>query len=346
MTRPVAPVRPGIGFICEASRQIGGGHVMRCLALAHEMDRQGAKVQFAVNDEARTIAPLLQRTTFPVAGVAARNAGPHIWSDQPDIVVFDSYEIDARIERAFKRESTRILVIDDLADRPHDCDLLIDSSWGRSAADYSHLVPAHTLVLTGPEFALLRPEFAAKRPLALRRRLQGGPPRRVLVSLGLTDVGGITGRIVTSLLDALGNMYCDVIIGETAASRAPLEQIAGVDRRVILHTDPSDVAELMTNADLAIGAGGTTTWERCCLGLPTIIVVLAGNQSHVASALEKTGAAVTIQGVRDADLRQLSTAFTALVEDSAAREAMTNASAKLVDGIGTHRVWSALQSLL
>jgi UDP-2,4-diacetamido-2,4,6-trideoxy-beta-L-altropyranose hydrolase len=322
---------------------------MRCLTLAGELKRGGAEVRFAVNSDACRFVPSLEQAGYAVATVATMADTP-AWPDRMDAIVCDSYELNSNVERTLRSHASRIVVIDDLADRPHDCDALIDSSWGRSITDYRDLVPAGTLVLTGPRYAPLRSEFAASRHAALIRRSTGAAVARVLVSMGLTDVGGITARIVTGLLatpvQARLQAQLDVVIGSLAESRDALEALAHNDRRVRLHIDPPDMARLMTNADLAIGAGGTTTWERCCLGLPTVLVVLADNQRPGAVALERAGAAKIVPAAADANLRTIASLAVGLADNTRARTAMAAAAAAIVDGKGVERVCQSILALI
>ena len=337
---------PEIGFICEASTRIGGGHVMRCLTLACEMQRRGAIVRFAVNKEAWEVVPSLQRAPFAISTVPYVPVTPDIWADRLSAIVFDSYAIDSHLEIQFRPKASKIIVIDDLANRSHDCDLVIDSNWGRSTADYFNLVPGHAQILCGPNYSLLRPEFAAMRPASLSQRARGSAVTRILISLGLTDVGAITAKVVNRLLSTQMSFTFDVVIGAMAESLLELEALATIDDRVALHIDPPNMARLMANADVAIGAGGTTSWERCCLGLPTVVVVLADNQRPVAAGLESAGAAAAVYGVADDDLHRLSSTVEALIGDTKARIHMASAASGIADGRGAGRVSAALLALI
>ncbi|HEY2981142.1 MAG TPA: UDP-2,4-diacetamido-2,4,6-trideoxy-beta-L-altropyranose hydrolase [Anaerolineales bacterium] len=336
---------PTVGFVCRASHRIGGGHVMRCLTLASEMKRQGVAVRLAVNAEAWQLLPSLEQAEFAVTTVVTL-AETEAWSESLDAIVFDSYEIDSKVERTFRPRVANIVVIDDLADRPHDCDALIDPSWGGSIANYHGLIPHHALVLAGPRYALLRPEFARLRKKSMGQRSTGGPLGRVLVSLGLTDVDGTTARVMARLLATKVQVQFDVVIGPIAESRATLETLAISDRRLKLHINPPDMAGLMQTADLAIGAGGQTSWERCCLGLPTIVMVLADNQRASALGLHEAGAAKVVFGVTDAHLHEVVASFLVLADDAGARTRMAVEASRIVDGRGTHRVWEALRALI
>ena len=341
-----SPVSTRIVFRVDAAAGLGGGHVMRCLSLATELARRGASIAFVSRANTQTFAPALARAGFPVlpAGDNAEDDCTIILSHcagPADVLIIDSYALAAPYERAVARAAKRMMVIDDLADRPHLCDLLLDTGFNRKASDYAGLVPATTTILVGSHYALLRPEFAALREESLVRRQKGGPVRRILVSLGLTDVGGITGKVAETLLTLPLDAALDVVIGPSASSLPDLKQLAEQDSRLTLHIDPPDMARLMCDADLAIGAGGTTTWERCCLGLPTITLVLADNQRESATALAKANAIATLAN-QALDPESIKTCIANLLHDAERRSALTRTSSAICDGGGTKRVADAI----
>ncbi len=200
-----------------------------------------------------------------------------------DLLVVDHYGRDAVFERACRAWARRILVLDDATGRDHDCDLLLDAA-ASDPAPYRDRVPAHAQLLLGPAYATLRPAFLARRGEALARR-DGRPVRNILVSLGATDPANATCRVLDALEPVLGEAAVTVVL----SSRAP--HLAEVQRRargaITLMTDVADMAELMTKADLAIGAAGSSAYERAVLGLPTVMVTLADNQRGICGLFER-----------------------------------------------------------
>jgi UDP-2,4-diacetamido-2,4,6-trideoxy-beta-L-altropyranose hydrolase len=252
-----------------------------------------------------------------------------------DAIVVDHYDLDARHETAFRRAAAVILVIDDLADRPHDCDILCDQTLGRTEAEYRRLIPRDAVICLGPRFALLRPEFAIARTAALAARAEGRPVARILVSLGMTDVGGVTARATKAALAAGLDAEIAVAVGSGAASLPELQDLADADPRLTLHPDCADMCTLMKSADIAIGACGMTSWERCALGLPTIAIVLAANQALIAQNLSRLGAIALVPAD---DGAALTAALGRLAADPAARVAMSRAAGKVTDGEGAARL--------
>lgn len=259
------------------------------------------------------------------------------------LLVVDHYMRDAAFEASCRPWAHRILVIDDLANRQHDCDFLLDQTLGRQSADYSQLVPARCRMLLGPDFALLRPQFAAARGQALARRAEGGVARRLLVSLGATDPANMTDRVASAAPGL--PLELDIVLGAGNEYReAVLQSVKRLKMRARIHTDVSDMAALMVQADLAVGAGGTTSWERCCLGLPSVILVLADNQLGIAAALEKAGAAVNLGTVENLSDSNLAEVLRNLCSNDKRRTVMSERAAAICDGGGVGRVLRAIEN--
>lgn len=288
----------------DTSVAIGSGHLMRCLTLADQLRVRGASVVLLMRAPAG-FSGLLAEHGVPCAGVAPfgpenrtdedRDAAStaaeirRFYGGEADWLVVDHYGLSARWERAVRASAHRIMVIDDLADRPHDCDLLLDQNYYADAAErYRGLVPPTCVLLLGPSYALLREEFHAA---AQRLRDRTGTIRRVLVSFGSTDPTGETVKALTALA-SLGDtaLEADIVMGANSPS---LEQARDLCGRIVglrLHVQTRRMADLMLAADLAIGAGGATTWERCTLGLPTLTVITAPNQRRTTEDLAALGA--------------------------------------------------------
>lgn len=356
-----ASLRPGTRFLfrADASQHIGGGHVMRCLALADKLRERGAEVTFACALLSDSLATrirgaghrlyLLEPVDELVA--SASNCDGAVLSDEAqhedanrlvrvagdvDWVVVDHYRLDACWLEAIGGHASR-LVLDDLANRRQSCELLVDPTLGRQAADYHGLVPEQSRIMTGPQYALLRPEFSAARDAALERREEPGPLRKILISLGLSDVGGVSAAALNAVRSAGFPLQIDLVVGSQTPSLPALEAMSAEDPDIRLHVDAQDMAGLIAKADLAIGAAGTSSWERCCLGLPTISLTLADNQRLVAEGLARAGAILVAESPE---------AITALLrrlkDDPQALPTMTAAAAAITDGCGTDRVANAI----
>ncbi|WHZ10395.1 MAG: Pseudaminic acid cytidylyltransferase [Burkholderiaceae bacterium] len=360
----------------DASLQIGSGHVMRCLTLADALKARGADCQFISREHPGHLMEVVRQRGYKVNRLAAgvphgknaiksvakqvRDAQPEpahaawlgsTWQAdaqetaailvdlQPDWLVVDHYALDERWERALRPDCGRVFVIDDLADRPHDCDLLLDQNLGRSPEHYARLVPRDCTVLAGPRYALLRPEFARLRDYSLQRR-RHGKLQHLLITMGGVDADNATGCVLEALGACKLPSGCCITVVMGAA--APwLGQVRGQAARMVVPTevvvDVDDMAQRMADSDLAIGAAGGTAWERCCLGLPSLVVVLAANQRPGALALGQAGAAVLL----DDDLINRQPGIAALQEALRNTDrlwATSLAARQLADGLGALRV--------
>ena len=350
----------------DASLAIGSGHVMRCLALADALHEHGAEVHFAsrslrgnVNQLISERGHLLHALPEPRESFKPRPELAHApWLEVDeardrseteaildriggaDLLVVDNYALDARWESGVRPRADRILAIDDLADRHHDADWLLDQNLAAGMQErYDGLLPAFCTKLLGPAYALLGPEFARFR-VGLRSR--DGNVRRVLVSLGGVDAGNFTMRVLDAL-DApeMSSLRVDVVAGAANPHVRSLRERCAGHEGWRLHQATSHMAQLMTEADLAVGGGGVTTWERACLGLPALILVLGENQRPAALAMKSSGCAEVIDGEK-ATADRLAQAISSLIAAPERLRDMGRRNLELVDGQGVGRVRRAL----
>lgn len=333
MTSPLAVLRP------DGGPRIGGGHVSRCLALATALRRAGWEIALAV--EAPAI-PLLKGQTSDIPFVRLPDASPHglarAVDGKADLLLVDHYGLDDEFETACRQFAGRLVALDDLPTRRHDVDLLIDYTPGREPSEYSHLVPATTLVLTGPRFAALKEAYAAARPGALARRRRGGPAQRLLVSLGAGDAIRTLETVLSGVAAAEADLDVDLVAGGGADLQALAQLLARFPRHYGLHVGLRDLSALAADADLGIGAAGVTAWERCAVGLPTILIQVADNQRDAIASLVAAGAGLSL-GVADGlTAAAVTNAIDTLARDNEARRRMSHAAAGLVDGLGAVRI--------
>lgn len=367
-----------IAFRADASLQIGTGHVMRCLTLANALAAKGADCQFLCRVHEGNLIELIRTKGYiahglPIAPAAGTDSpAPHpdapasdlahshwlgatqvqdaeactpiLAAHRPDWLIVDHYALDARWEGALAPHYCKLMVIDDLADRPHACDLLLDQTCGRDAADYRPLVPDACRLLCGSQYALLRPEFVALRPYSLRRRAQPSL-RELLITMGGVDKDNATGQVLLALRTCPLPADCriTVVMGGTAPwldeVRKQAQQMPWPTRVLV---GVSDMAQLMVDSDLAIGAAGATSWERCCLGLPTILLVLAENQHKVAQVLERSGAAKLINFAQCVT-KQFEELLVPLIDDPAQLPHMSECAASILDGSGLDAVMRQME---
>lgn len=303
-----------IVFRTDSSLAIGSGHVMRCLTLADELRNRGVDVEFVCREHFGHLIGFIEGKGFPVRRMQLSEAeyfakpedapneimlGVSLTQDaadtitalkekQPDWLIIDHYALDRRWEEMLRPHVGKIMVIDDLADRPHDCDLLLDQNlYQGMEARYDNRVPVTCIKLLGPKYALLRPEFAAARK-SLRKR--DGQVRRILVFFGGVDRTNETEMTLHVLSEVTDRKFAvDVIVGGGNPYKEKIKGFCTARDYFHYHCQVDNMAELMAEADLAIGAGGSTTWERCAVGVPSIIIALADNQKELSATAALSG---------------------------------------------------------
>ncbi|MEM6849670.1 MAG: UDP-2,4-diacetamido-2,4,6-trideoxy-beta-L-altropyranose hydrolase, partial [Pseudomonadota bacterium] len=263
---------------------------------------------------------------------------------QPDWLIVDHYALDARWEAQAAPPGTKIMAIDDLADRPHRCEVLLDQNLGRKTADYQGLMPPVAVRLIGPRYALLRPEFAAYRQHSLARRREP-ELRHILISMGGIDKDNVTSAVLRTLEETglADTVRVSVVMGPSAPWLEEVQRLAASSQRPTnVRVGVDDMAALMSEADLSIGAAGTTAWERCCLGLPAIIAVLADNQLASAHALTQVGAVLSAGRADAPDFAVKLIAALDTAADPATLQNLTAADAAVTDGKGAERMSRAI----
>lgn len=316
-----------VGFRTDASTQIGTGHVMRCLTIADALKKSGSDCIFICRQLPGNLTELIKNRghntiTLPIKFISELKFNPlslyeewlgtDITTDAKEVkkalqgyildwLIVDHYALESKWERSLRSIASRIMVIDDLANRPHDCDLLLDQNLGREINDYSNLVGANTHKLIGPKYALLRPEFALYRDYSLTRR--ANPQlKTILISLGGVDQENITERILSEInrFNFNINFNITVVLGEHSPWLSNVKKYAeGMKIPTLVLSSISNMAKLMSESDLAIGAAGSSAWERCFLGLPSLILILAENQRQGAIAIENAGAAMLMKSYKE-----------------------------------------------
>jgi UDP-2,4-diacetamido-2,4,6-trideoxy-beta-L-altropyranose hydrolase len=264
---------------------------------------------------------------------------PLLQAFQPDWLVVDHYGLDARWEKDLAPYYHRLMVIDDLADRPHLCNILLDQTFGRDKVDYSPYLPAQSILLCGSEYALLRPEFSALRSYSLQRR-ETPVLKKILINMGGVDKDNFTCSVLQSLMGS--SIPSDSSITIVMGSGAPwLKDVQKQSQQLPWATQVmigvKNMAQIMADSDLAFGAAGSSAWERCCLGIPTIMFVLANNQIKIGQQLSEVGAALVIPGGYLLQQRIKHT-INQLVSDSTEMTNMTNIAKTLVDGRGAELI--------
>jgi UDP-2,4-diacetamido-2,4,6-trideoxy-beta-L-altropyranose hydrolase len=340
---------------------------MRCLSLAVALKGLGADILFVSRAHQGNINDLIVDQGFEVArlpapplgfkkddsrGYATSLGAP--WQEdveqtrdaavqagfRPGWLVVDHYGIEREWESAARGVAQYLMALDDMADRPHDCDLLLDQNFDNPLHErYAQLLPPHARRLLGTRYALVRSEFKDHRAAAMTRR--NGQVSRLLVSMGGMDPCNDTAKALAGIaMSGRRDLAVDVVVGGGNPHQNELRGLCGRAANMTLHVQTARMAELMANADIAVCAGGSTTWERCVVGLPALVAVQSNDQVAIAKALECEGAQLVLGRAADLSAQHYADAIDALSETQVAN--MSAACAELCDGKGANRVAAQL----
>lgn len=355
-------------FRTDASRQIGTGHVVRCLALADELRARGLESRFVCRMHPGNMVAAIRQRGYDVMELPAGPVHPQLMPEagssepvhadwlgsvwvqdaeqtlramqaiKPDLLVIDHYAIDSRWEEILRPHVRRMMVIDDLADRRHECDFLLDQNWfgGDMSGRYQGMIPADSVTMLGPGYALLKPEYAALRVLMPPR---DGEVRRVLVFMGGSDPTNETGKVLDALAQpGLAHLLVDVVIGVNHPD--PQEIIRKATGRPATHVYSGlpSLAGWMARADLMISAGGTTSWERMCLGLPAVVISIAANQTATNIAMQAAGYIDFLGESAQVSTEMIADAIHRCLQEPERLRQMSRRCQDLVPGTGAERV--------
>jgi UDP-2,4-diacetamido-2,4,6-trideoxy-beta-L-altropyranose hydrolase len=336
-------------FRADASVALGSGHIIRCATLAQGLVAAGHTLEFVCRDQPGDLNDWLVVQGFVVRRLRDREDTERedadacraaICGQRFDWVVVDHHGLASEWEAAMAGVAYHVAAIDDLG-RMHDCDLLLDQNYPTKLhRNYLESLPKRCERLLGPQFALLRPDFAALRPAALPRHRQS--IARLLVFMSGSDPCNETTKALTGLVELDWPVAVDVVVGAGNPHRASVERACARLANATLHVQTSRMAELMATADLMIGAGGNASWERCALGLPAIVTILAENQVQPAEALAAVGAHRLLgwhHNVSTSDYARALAEF-----DGPTLGAMSGAAAAICDGAGLQRVIARLMA--
>ncbi len=341
-------------FRTDSSHNIGTGHVMRCLSLADATRRNDTNISFVCREGLGNLISYIENRGYEVHLLPGeidiekdRRLTKNILSkneSKPDWLIIDHYDIGIQWESAMYGLVNKIMVIDDLANRKHVCDLLLDQNYSKNEDRYSGLVSGNCIKLLGPKYSILRPQFQKVRN-NLRKR--DGGVNRILVFMGGADPKNVTSKALRAIrmLDR-SDIAVDVVIGNLNPFHEEIKNLISKIPNTICHHNVENMADLMLSADLCIGAGGTTTWERCCVGLPTMTIILAENQKSISENLDKKGALINLGWCHNVTENNIKEVIEGLFDNPRKMVSMSDKSRRLVDGEGVNRVCDAMTSIV
>jgi len=341
---------PRLALRTDAGVSIGAGHAMRCLALAEAFAERGGRSTFIVAEGASWVSSrsaaahdCCALACEPGSTLDAQNSAREALARGASWIVVDGYRFGARYEAELRDLGLSVLAIDDHAQAgAHGADVLLDQNLGAKREAYAS-TPAHTRFLLGSEYVMLRKEL---RLLAHQGHPTPERAQHVLVTMGAADEPNLTARVLAAMTSAFGAAATPrtiAVCGPLNPHRADLEQLVrSMGSRVELKVDAANMAELLTWADVAVAAGGSTCWELCLFGVPQLVLPWAANQQPIARALAARGAAIDLGPADVCQEGAIAGALRALVADQERRSQMAAAARATIDGRGVERVLDAL----
>jgi UDP-2,4-diacetamido-2,4,6-trideoxy-beta-L-altropyranose hydrolase len=354
----------------DSSLKIGTGHFMRCLTLADELKAKDCEIHFVCRALNGNINHLIEEQGYnlhllsaPVREFVSQSDEvahahwlevhwqqdqketsriAHSFCKQIDWLIVDSYALDHRWENALRSCIKKIMVIDDLADRKHDCNLLLDQNYFMLPGKrYHNLVPAICQMALGPQYSLLRKEFLLAKKFC---QLRGPEFNRILIYFGGNDHDNLTGLVLKALtLAELNHIALDVVVSPYNPYIEKLKNLSKRRGQASVHVQPKAFVELLIRADLFIGAGGTTTWERICLHLPGIVITTALNQEAFTAELDRDGFLYWLgrkQDIKAQEISDVALKLVAKIKDNKSDElhSFLKKPPDIVDAMGALRV--------
>jgi len=346
----------------DASIKMGSGHVMRCLTLAEALKNQGAQVEFICREHNGSLISLINDKGFYVYGFSINHQESYkskhssrarvTWKEdaentfrilkeiEADWLIVDHYDLGIQWEQSLRSLVKKIMVIDDLANRQHDCDVLLDQNLYLKLNRYEGLIPSNCLQLIGLDYLLMRQEFIKARQKLIRTRKN---IKRILVFFGASDISNGTCKTLAAIKELKNKkLSIDIVVGSENKHQKEIRKIIVDIPNTKLHIQIEYMAVLMASADLFIGAGGSVTWERCFLELPAIVITLAENQIQAAKDLEEKGIIYYLGNLTNVDKFDILKAILFFLKSPQVAEKISKKCHNLVDGLGTQRVVKAL----
>jgi len=336
----------------DSSSKIGAGHIMRCLTLALELRRRGVDVEFVSRVLKGNILNHVREHGFSVGAIPSLNPNGDESIDYEydaketievinkrcvDWCIVDNYNLDSKWHKLVKQKIDNVFVIDDMPNRQFDCEVLLDQTYARNECDYTNLTPNDCKLLLGTEYALLRSEFSELRSYALKKSNNFTGEWKIMISMGGMDIDNYTSVVLRAIEKFSWTIRPQITIALNSSS-PHLDDISKLIKDMMiearLYIDTDDMAKMMLEADFAIGGGGTTSWERCCLGLPTIAIILADNQRQIVDNLEQAGAVIKVDAMNTDLDRSLNNAFSEITNNEDRLISLSRNAINICDGSG------------
>ena len=330
----------------DSSTKIGYGHFMRCMALADTLQKN-FEINFITRSLEGSLISDIQKKGFGIFRFYSNSEKINEKNDaqktislikkhsgSKNILIVDNYQLSKKWETDVKPFVHKLIVIDDLSNRSHNCDLLIDQNLHTKVNGlYKGLIPSNCIKLIGPKFSMIRKEFRMMRKSVKPRTF---PIKKILVSFGGSDIENQTPVALNSIKKMNGKINVDVVVGKANKCKKTLKIFCNKNKHFTYYEQIDNIADLMLSSDLSIGSSGSTTWERCCLGLPAIVSISSNDQRDIANSLSRKKCIINLGDVKKLKESSYINVITNLKKNDLRN--MSKNSMSLVDGNGTQRI--------
>lgn len=333
-------------FRCNAGSSVGGGHMVRCIALAKEFKARGAVIYLATLNESQLLFPDLVKTFDDISYLDA-NSVDHVTSflnefnvDSFDVIFIDDHNSNVEYEEQFEHFSTKLVILSDNPTNRHKCDYLIDSNFDRKSEDYLEYIDPECRLLLGPDFVILRDEFTHQT-----KSIED--TKNILISVGYTDPADLSVFYLKSLIETGSSHPVDIVIGHAPETLLQLHELQKEAHfSLVIHKTPKDLYTIMSRAFVALGSGGGSVWERCAMGLPSLTIEVASNQTHLLTALHQQGALLHIGAIEHITQQYLSDQMTKFIRNTTMHKTMSKKARSFCDGKGVVRIVDTIMKAL
>ena len=338
----------------DSGTKIGYGHLIRCLALAEYLKKYFDVIFISstlpgniINELVKKKIQICKLKSYPKKINQKNDANKTIslvkkYGGKKNLMIVDSYELSKKWETEIKSYVEKLIVIDDLGSRSHNCDIIIDQNLHtKMNGVYDKLVPNHCIQLLGPKYTMIRDQFVNQKKLS---KIRTFPIKRILVSFGGSDIENQTMPFLKIIKKSNLDVHVDVIVGKSNLNKNSIKKICSITKKFSYFEQTNKIAKLMHSADISMGSGGSTNWERCILGLPAIVSIVSNNQIDVTKALSEKKCIINLGHVKKIKDKDYLNAIKSL--NNKILYQMSQKSFRLVDGKGKERISRHILSII
>ncbi len=327
-----------IGIRADGSADKGIGHIMRCIAIAQEFRDRGIKPIFIIKKN-KSVSNLLSEHDIEYIDIKSIDIYSEIEEVEKilktikfDYFLTDSYWLNNEYLERLKRLSKILISIDDNSLYQYPSDIIINSNIYAKDLNYK-FKNNNCITLLGTKYSMLRKEFQNINPIKIKSKV-----KRILVTMGGTDINNFTPIVLDSLSEIEDNVTIDVVVGSLFKCSEKLIDMARENKNINLIFNPTNMKEVMEKCDLAISASGTTAYELGVLGIPTILISQIDNQINIANKASDLGMMINLGKYDEIDSLEIYKIVKKLINDVDMRKRMNEIAISIIDSNGVRNI--------